>query len=54
MNDIDLELVEFLKRKILFEEKKNLKEKENKRSEMIDKIKRLIEEEVNANQINRD
>ncbi len=47
MNDINKELVDKLKRKILFEEKKNLKEKENKRAQMIDKIKRIVEEEVN-------
>lgn len=47
MSDINKELVDRLKRKILFEEKKNLKEKENKRAQMIDKIKRIVEEEVN-------
>ncbi len=47
MSNVNPELVERLKRKILFEEKKNLKEKENKRAQMIDKIKRIVEEEVN-------
>lgn len=47
MSNVNPELVEILKRKILFEEKKNLKEKENKRAQMIDKIKRIVEEEVN-------
>lgn len=47
MSNVNSELVERLKRKILFEEKKNLKEKENKRAQMIDKIKRIVEEEVN-------
>ena len=47
MSDINKKLVDRLKRKILFEEKKNLKEKENKRAQMIDKIKRIVEEEVN-------
>lgn len=53
MNNIDLELVETLKRKVLFLEKKNLKEKTHKKGDMVEKIKKLIEEEVNANQINR-
>ena len=47
MSNVNPELVKILKRKIFFEEKKNLKEKENKRAQMIDKIKRIVEEEVN-------
>ena len=35
MSNVNPELVERLKRKILFEEKKNLKEKENKRAQTV-------------------
>ena len=53
INEIDEKLVEKLKRQILYEEKENLILKTYKKSEMIEKIKKIAEEVVNANQINR-
>ncbi|MDY2981595.1 MAG: hypothetical protein SOR81_08345 [Fusobacterium sp.] len=53
INEIDEKLVEKLKRQILYEEKENLILKTYKKSEMIEKIKKIVEEVVNANQINR-
>lgn len=53
IDEVDKKLVEELKRRILYEEKENLITKDCKKAEMVEKVKKIIEEVVNANQINR-